>query len=68
VLTIRTDIETSFRRGFQHGVNYVLDGMQAGMTYEQLAEWANGPVTAFREFRTGTDVPPHPNDLGEQKP
>jgi hypothetical protein len=59
-------LDHAYRRGFQHGLNAAIDWLIASgaapkSAVEQLADFQNGLVTEFREFRgvfSETDCPP----------
>lgn len=50
--------EPHFRRGFHHGVISVLDAIEAGASIEELGQWAETEVGAWRDRYQTPEWPP----------
>lgn len=50
--------EAAYRRGYQQGVNQVLDAIEAGFTINEISDWQNGALTEWRNRKTPGTQPP----------
>lgn len=61
----RSEHEAHFRRGYHHGAVAMIEALKQGITIEELDDFVNAELRAWREDHSVPAFPPEPNESNE---